>query len=363
MTLSDERVQKIRWLQAGSNLVAGTTSGEFIISSNTGPITPTSISARRETTRGVADCSPERVDNSLLYVARGRKQLHEMVWDYASNAWLSPELSLLAGHLLEGGIQEIAMQQLPWNILWMRRSDGKLIGMTYMKDRNINAWHQHYLGGNGVVENIITVSDETEDILWLVVNRDGERFIEYMANIQPYFDEEKPVIHYVDCGITQIGAAREVQTGLEHLEGKELQILADYQLHENRVVSGGKITLNQPAKIITAGYAQRAEIECLSGIFGQYIGDVYGQKNIQSVGLQLLASAEICLTNDTNTQIIAPQKQLPYDWAEQSEGFAVFSGLFDCYWAGQWHKQTTLIISQSTPLPLNLIGMHINYHK
>lgn len=363
MTLSDERVQKIRWLQAGSNLVAGTTSGEFIISSSTGSITPTSINARRETTRGVANCSPERVDNSLLYVARGGKQLHEMLWDYASNAWLSPELSLLASHLLEGGIQEIAMQQLPWNILWMRRSDGRLIGMTYMKDRNINAWHQHHLGGDGVVENIITVSDESEDILWLVVNRDGVRFIEYMANIQPNLDAEKAVIHYVDCGITQIGTARNVQTGLAHLEGKELQILADYQLHENRVVTGGKITLNKPAKIITAGYSQIAKIECLNGIFGQYIGDVYGQKNIQSVGLQLLASAEVTLVSNGISQQIVPQKQLPYDWEAQSGNLPIYSGLFDCTYSGFWHKQTALTISQSTPLPLNIIGMHINYHK
>lgn len=362
LTLSDERVQKIRWLQAGSNLVAGTTSGEFMVSSSGGPITPTSVCARRETTRGVAACSPERVDNSLLYVARGGKQLHEMLWDYTHNAWLSPELSLLAGHLLEGGISEIAMQQLPWNILWMRRNDGRLIGMTYMKDRNINAWHQHYLGGDGFVENIITVNTETEDILWLVVNRAGTRYIEYMANIQPQSNENQNIMHYVDCGITQIGNMRNIQNGLSHLEGKELQILADYRLHENKTVIGGQITLNHFAEIITVGYGYIAEIECLNGIFGQYMGDVYGKKNIKSVSLQLLSSAEISLTNNETTQIIAPQKQLPYDWGDNTQKHPFYSGLFDCHWAGQWHQQTQLKISQKTPLSLNLMGMNICYY-
>ncbi len=359
ITLSDERVRKILWLQAGSNLIAGTTSGEFVISGASKALSPSNIMARRETTRGVAGVRPERLDNSLIYVARGGRQLYEMSWNGPSNAWHSSDISLLANHLFDEKIKEIAMQYIPWPILWMRRADGRLIAVTLMRERNINAWHRHFMGGGGVVENITTISGEDEDTLWMVVRRGSERFIERMANIMPTQTDE--VVHYVDCGSSVMGAERNSQGGFNHLEGKSLQILADGRLHDNKVVTGGKISLNRKAKLITAGFAVEASIESVHGLIQAVYEQASRAKNMQSIRLKLWRSAEVTVENACNYQSIAPQGQqfdsLGADLSQQN----VYSGFFDVDLEGFWHSETWLKISQKTPLPLNLLAIHTQY--
>lgn len=350
VTLSDERVQKILWLQAGSNLVAGTTSGEFVIGSSGGPLSPQNIKARRETTRGVAACRPERLDNSLIYVARGGRQLYEMGWNTVSNSWHSSDLSLLASHLFDEKIQEITMQYMPWPLLWMRRSDGKLIAATLMSERNINAWHRHYMGGGGFVENIITVSGEDEDVVWMVVKRGSQRFIERMANILP--TQTDKIIHYVDCGRSLMGEERDKQEGFSHISGHKLQVLADGYAHEDVIATAGIVSLKYKAKLITAGFGYSSSIECMNGIIKQYYEDVTRRKNIKSVMLKLWQSAEVKVGMKHDKQVLAHQN------AED----LLYSGFYAVDLSGYWQKEAQITISQNTPLPLNLMGIHIQFN-
>ena len=56
-------------------------------------------------------------------------------------------MTLLAEHITENGITEMAYQQEPDSILWCVREDGVLAGLTYQRSENVIAWHRHKLGG------------------------------------------------------------------------------------------------------------------------------------------------------------------------------------------------------------------------
>ena len=56
-------------------------------------------------------------------------------------------MTILAEHITEGGMLDMAYQQEPDSIVWMVRNDGVLIGMTYRREEEVIAWHQHKLGG------------------------------------------------------------------------------------------------------------------------------------------------------------------------------------------------------------------------
>ncbi len=362
MTLSDDRVQEILWLQGGSELIAGTTSGEFIIRSGSSgtPITPFSISARRETTRGVSQTMPERVDHSLLYVDRSGRQLHEMVWDLGQNAYTSQHLGLLADHLLTEPIVEIAQQSVPWNIIWMRKSNGKLIGMTWDKIRNINAWHRHSLGGdNYFIENIITVTGDTSDILWLVVRRTiagkTERYIERLSIPPSMLKNNASGMHYVDCGYSLTGSSRNKQTGLIYPDGADLHVLADGQIHENCTVNDGSITLSRSAKTITVGFHKAAKIETLDGFLRPQTGKYSDHINIHSMELNLLNSAAI--TVEKKSTPINNIETLTFD----QDSDQLSSGIFDIKFEASWHSQDNISIYQHYPLPMNIIGLSIYF--
>lgn len=361
MTLSDDRVQKILWLQGGSELIAGTTSGEFVIrsGSSNGPMTPFSINARRETTRGVSSVMPERVDHSLLYVDRSGRQLHEMVWDLGQNAYTSQNLALLADHLLTEPIAEIAQQSVPWNIIWIRKTNGKLIAMTWDKLRNINAWHRHSLGENYFIENIITVTGDTSDTLWLVISRTiagrTERYIERLSTPPSMLKNNASGMHYVDCGYSLTGNSRTQQSGLIYPNGTVVDVLADGKIHNKCTVNQGSITLSRPAKTITIGFHNTAKIETLDGFLRPQVGKYSDHINIHSIELNLTNSAAITVEKKSATSHDIETLAL------DANSDKLFSGIYDIKLDTAWYSQDNISIYQNYPLPMNIIGLNIYF--
>jgi hypothetical protein len=213
-TIADDRVNAIRWMSAGKTLVIGTVGGEFNVaaSSLNEALTPTNITVKRETTNGSADLRAQRIGRAVLYVQRAGRKLYEMAYSFESDAFNAPELSLMARHLTQPGIREITFQQEPWSILWVVRTDGLLLGLTYLREQDVVGWHRHKIGGQQVkVLSATTIAGPTEDELWLAVERriNGatQRSIERMAGaFLPADADDKADAFFVDAGLTFDGA-------------------------------------------------------------------------------------------------------------------------------------------------------------
>jgi hypothetical protein len=68
----------------------------------------------------------------------------------------------------------------------------------------------------------------------------------------------------VDCGLRYTGDPATVISGLEHLNGATVSVLADGSVQSRQVVSGGTITLQYPASIVTVGLPYVAQLQSLS---------------------------------------------------------------------------------------------------
>ena len=148
-TLATDQVNAIRWLSPGKVMAVGTVGGEFIISGSTtaDPLTPTNVRVVREGTRGSANHRPLRIDNVVLFIQRQQRKLREFVYQFEADSFQSPDLTILSNQVAKGGISEIAYQQEPSTVVWGVKADGQLVGMTYLRDQQVIAWHRHKLGG------------------------------------------------------------------------------------------------------------------------------------------------------------------------------------------------------------------------
>ena len=159
-TLATDQVNAIKWLSPGKVMAIGTVGGEFIISGSTtnDALTPTNVRVVREGTRGSASHTPIRIDNVVVFIQRQQRKLREFVYAFDSDSFQSPDLTILSNQVAKGGITEIAYQQEPSTIVWGVKADGQLVGMTYLRDQQVVAWHRHKLGGvSGSCK--VTVSD------------------------------------------------------------------------------------------------------------------------------------------------------------------------------------------------------------
>lgn len=285
-TIADEEVNAIRWMSAGKVLNIGTTGGEFTVqaSSLNEGITPTNITVNREGTIGSADINALRLGRAAVHVQYAKQQLYSTAYDFSKDAWISDELTLLWDHLPASGIVDRAFQKQPWSIIWLAMQDGSLVGFTYREQPLKMAAHRHPIGGTNVkVLSVACIPGTTQDELWLVVERtingQTKRYVEFMEyRYRPVDKNDKANWFFVDSGLTYDGAPETAMVGLDHLESETVQILADGAAHDDKVVTGGQVTLDRAAsKVhIGLGYISRLVTQDLEG--GSAEGSAIGKK-------------------------------------------------------------------------------------
>ena len=86
------------------------------------------------------------------------------------------------------------------------------------------------------------------------INGATVRYVEYL---DPGYQEGDAIedAFYLDCGLTYDGAPADTISGLGHLEGETVRVLADGARHPDCVVTAGAITLQRDASVVHAGLA------------------------------------------------------------------------------------------------------------
>ncbi|HEY2068279.1 MAG TPA: hypothetical protein VGG48_01895 [Rhizomicrobium sp.] len=222
--ISDDQVNAIRWSTAAGSSVAmqlgiGTTGGEQIMqpATNSLALSQTNVQVYPETRIGSAPNVPAiRIGKSVLFANRSGRKVLDWIWQWAINGYLAVDRTVDAEHItrpvpatLQGIITQ-AYQQQPYGIDWCVLGDGNLIGLTYLPEQQVQAWHRHtlggaYYGGHPIVESIDTIPspDGSYDELWASVLRTvagvPTRTTEVMAR---FFDgQPQEEAFFVDCGI------------------------------------------------------------------------------------------------------------------------------------------------------------------
>jgi len=148
-TIASNQVNAIRYLSASRSLLVGTVGGEFLVtgSDTVDGLSPTNINIRKQSTYGSANKDAISVGNVTLFLQRAKRKVRELVYNYDSDNYVAPDLTILSEHISKSTIVDMAYQQEPDSILWACRDDGILVGMTYQRTENVVAWHRHIIGG------------------------------------------------------------------------------------------------------------------------------------------------------------------------------------------------------------------------
>ena len=346
----------IRHIVPLSNLVLLTSSGEWRVTSvNSDAITPSTISMRPQSYIGASNVQPAIINNTLIYAAARGGHMREMAYSWQANGFISGDLSLRAPHLFDSyNVVDLAYGKAPYPVVWCVSSSGKLLGLTYVPEQQVGAWHQHDTD-NGAFESCTVVAEGDEDVLYVVVrrtiNNTSVRYVERMAS---RFFVDPADAFFVDAGMTYSGAAADEIIGLDHLEGMTVNILADGAAHPQRVVSGGRIMLDIEASKVQIGLPITADIKTLP--MAMQIDGGFGQgryKNTNKVWLRVHRSSGIFVGPDANNLTETKQRTTePYGSppALKSEEIQVML-------TPSWGDSGQVFVRQSDPLPLTLVSM------
>ena len=358
-TIASDQVNVIKHILPGRFLQILTTSAEFTLSGGQGtqPVTPTNVNILRETTFGSSGVRPLRAATSTILIQKGQEKVKEITFDERQDGLAGVDLTILADHITRGGLSDMVWQQEPELIVWFVHTDGRLIGLTYDRANNAVGWHTHPIGGSGTVESITSVPEGSEDTVYMSVKRtiNGAtvRHIEYMKPI--YFGSTVEDAYYVDGGLTYSGSATTTISGINHLEGETISILADGATHADKTVTGGKITLDRSASKVHLGYNYTSLLETLRIEAGAEDGVSQGKiKRIHGVTVRFLETVGAEVGPDTLNLDRMPFRSSAN---AMNQAIPLFTGDKEIFFPSGYDNDSRVIVRQNQPLPMTILAI------
>ena len=476
-TIASNQVNAIRYLSATRSLLVGTVGGEFAVraSGADSPLTPTNTQIKKQANYGSADVLPQQVENVTLFLHRNGRKVHELVFDFDTDSYKAPDLTILSEHITETGIVDMVYQKEPDSILWAARTDGQLVGMTYRRDEEVIAWHRHKIAGThtksgtdytyGHVESVTSIpGTDAEDELWVIVARtvdvpllksagadttndritsvnhglstgtaitfdtngtvpsgaqkgdatnlfkaDGATvyyarnvdtnnfgiFIDaagasadtdakkigfstvgtgtmvvyaetrttavkrYVERFKPFdFGTDVEDAFYVDSGLSYSGSATSTLTGLGHLYGHDVVVLANGATHNTRHIAADPagITLTRTTTKAHVGLAYDSLLKTLRVDVGSQEGTAQGKtKRISDVTIRLYRTVGL-LVGSSETEL----DRVPFRDSSMAMDTAVplFTGDKDVEFKGGYEHEGQIVVKQNQALPMTVIGIY-----
>lgn len=350
-------------------LVILTDAGEWSIGGNgQPPLAPQSIDAQQQCFVGANDVPPVVIGTSVLYVQARGALVREIQFPQSVYVQLiARDLTIFASHLFDGfTINRLDYAQTPHSTAWVVRSDGTLLGLTYILDQDILAWHRHDTGAGGQFEDVCVVPEPGEDAVYVLVRRTiGGVFKRYIEKL-----ERRTIVDFtldsffVDAGLTYNGAPATTIAGLDHLEGEIVAVVADGKVIFNGdptaanapdfAVIGGTIAAVLPASsVIHAGLPIRfAELETLDlDVSGS---DVRAKK-------KRVGSVQLLLDQSVRTFQVGPDnghlRAITLKPFEGGTAGLPFTGEEEINITAAYNDFGRVFLRHTDPLPLTVLGI------
>jgi hypothetical protein len=424
-----------------TQLILLTSAAEWRVSPiNSDAITPTTVSVRPQSYVGASNVQPEIINNSMVYCAARGGHVRELGYSWQSNGFITGDLSIRAAHLFDNfNIVDMCYAKSPQPLLWFVSTTGKLLGLTYVPEQQIGAWHQH--DTDGVFESCTVVAEGNEDSLYVIVRRtingNSVRYVERMATRQVnllkdcFFVDAGSTFNgtnltamtvtvtggtswgpdevltitassnlFVWPGTTDVGDAivltdstgasyrlkilatssptvatakvdkvipvalratptvvwafaRDTVSGLSHLEGKTVSILADGAVMPQVVVTGGVAVLERASVVVHVGLPYQSDLQTLPVSLNI---DAFAQgrvKNVNQSWIRVFQSSGIFVGPDANKLTEVKQRTTePYGSPPALKSDEVSVAM-----TPTWAQSGQIYIRQSDPLPLTIVGI------
>jgi len=349
--------ETIQWMQEQGDLVIGTSGNEYKLKprDDAEPLGGDNVLARREGAEGSVNIQAVTVSDILLFISRDGKRSRSMGYSFEADKLKSQNLNSLAGEeLIKSGVRQVVYKQNPYPELYFVTNEGTVAIMTYDQEQNIYGWSK--LDTEGYFKSATVLKGRDADIVYFAVERTlngiTTMFIEKMVDRN--FENQEDWF-FVDCGLTGIyETPTDTITGLVHLEGESVVIIADGGNHPSRVVSGGQITLERAYSKVHVGlgymsYARPMSIDTSDGYQSAQNSkkkhNVLEVKVKDSVGM----SAGSSLDKLSNVRVVKSN-------APMGVSIPSYTGVYRIPISGRHEEEYAPYMVQSNPQPLEILG-------
>ena len=205
---ASREVSIIRHIIPLNDLIVLTSAAEWTISAaGGGALTPATVQLKAPSHIGASNMRPVAVNNNIVFEANRGSHWHELAYSFEAGGYSTRDLALRATHLFAGlHTVDMGYSVSPYPVIWSTRSDGRMIGMTYVPEEGVYAFHEHEtktLSGASKIKSLCVVPEGDYDYIYAAVERtiNGATVV-YIERFEPHAFETAEDAYFVDCGAT-----------------------------------------------------------------------------------------------------------------------------------------------------------------
>jgi hypothetical protein len=353
--IAARQVNKVRHVVPLTHLLLLSSAAEWRVGTNdgSGAITPSTVSVLPQSYIGASNVQPVVVNNNVLFSAARGGHIRELAYNVDAAGYLTGDICLRAPHLFDGHtVIDMAYTKAPVPTVWAVSSGGDLLGLTYVPEQNVAAWHQHDTGNGDKFASLCSVVEGNEDVLYACVIRNvggqARTYIERLAS--------KTADCYADSFLIYSGDPVSTVSGLSHLEGREVCILGDGSVRPKQMVVGGSVALDEPASTIVVGLPIEADLQTLPLVLESVAAFGQGRpKNVTQVWLRLAASSGI-YAGPSFSKLVPYKQRTTEPMGSPPEKI---TGEIGIAINPSWQNGGHVCIRQSDPLPLTVVSLAV----
>lgn len=339
VTLDTDQVNAITGIFSNRNLQVFTSGGEFSVPKS--PITPANVAVIPQTNYGTKKVRPVSIDGLTLFIQRTGASVRNFFFVDEAKAYSSTSVSVLASHLINDPI-EMAVSRgtsaVDANYAYIVNTDGTMTVYNSLSAEDVQGFTSWTTQGD---QQSVTVVD---DLLYTYTKRTINSVVTY------FLEREDPAL---TTDSSAIGANTKTLTGLSHLNGATIQVIADGSYQGEFVVSGGSITVTRSDTpvVITGGLGFTPTIETMPlNISLQNGPNAAKKKKIVSASVEIFESNGVLVNG-----VRIPDKTMGVDVFDSPTPKTVLRKVR----LQGWDISATLTITQTEPLPMTILAAYL----
>jgi len=213
--------------------------------------------------------------------------------------------------------------------------------------------------GIAEVESLAIVpGDLDEDTVYMIVKRTingaTTRFVEYFSTFD--FGDDVTDAFFLDSALSYTGAAATAMSGLNHLEGETVGILADGSTHPDKSVASGALALARASVKVHIGLKYSSLLKTMRIEAGGAEGTSQAKtKRIHDVTLRLFRSVGAKVGSlESELDLIHFRSSAD----KMDTALALFSGDKEVEFKGGYDTDGFVVVKQDQPLPLTILAIY-----
>jgi hypothetical protein len=346
VTIGSDDISNVKHLVSNRHLQIFTSTSEFYVLRNINKtVTPSNIIINRQTPYGCADIPPHPFDGATVYVQATLKAVREYIYTDSEQAYNSAALTIISDHLIISPFDmavSYGTSKRSEQYLLLVNSDGTMAIFHSARSEKLagwTLWSTKHPSGTAKFDSVATIGDK----IYVSVLRGSSYYLEQFA--ADHLDLS------LDCAKSYTsGSAQTVWTVNAIYQNRVVSVVSGgYYLGDYTVDSSNQITLNDAVTDIVVGFNYDVQIETLPIHITLPQGVYTGRpKRIARVILGLNSTLAVSVSG--NRLII---RQVTDDFSLTP---TAVTGKREFFLLG-FNRDATVLITQSEPLPMRLLGL------